>query len=128
MLTFGIKVNKDLSYFPHIRVATIVHSLTSTTYSSVMSSERVTDLFKLRVSKSNNEGINTNLQNTNVEHKNDVHLNEKQNEETVLKEGELFHPPKDYVFPKIRIGARDRLCQQHWFKNVLWLHYDERYI
>ena len=85
-----------------------------------MSSERVTDLFRLRVSKSNNEGINTNLQNTSVEHKNDVHLNEKQNEETVLKEGELF--------PKIRIRARDRLCQQHWFKNVLWLHYDERYI
>ena len=79
MLTFGIKVNKDLSYFPHIRVATIVHSVTSKTYSSIMSSERVTDLFKLRVSKSNNEGMNTNLQNISVEQEIDVHLNEKQN-------------------------------------------------
>ena len=76
MLTFVIKVNKDLSYFPHIRVDTIVHSLTSTTYSSIMSSKRATDIFKPKVSKSN-ERMNTNLQNASVEQENDAHLNEK---------------------------------------------------
>ena len=99
MLTFGIKVNKDLPNFPHIRVDTSVHSLTSTTYSSIRSSKRVTD-----------EGMNTNLQNASVEQENDAHLNEIQNEETVLKEGGLFHPPEHYFFPKIRIGTRNRSC------------------
>ena len=66
MLTFGIKVNKAfLSYFPLMTVATIFHSLTSTTYSSNMSSKRVTDFFKPKVSKSS-EGVNTNLQNAIV--------------------------------------------------------------
>ena len=96
-----------------MRVDTIVHSLISTTYSSNMSSKRVTA----------NEGVNTDLQNAS-----DPHLNKKQNEETVLKEGEFFHPPKHYVFPKTRIADRDRSCQQHWFKDFPWLHYDERYI
>ena len=99
MLTFGIKVNKDLPNFPHIRVDTSVHSPTSTTYSSIRSSKRVTD-----------EGMNTNLQNASVEQENDAHLNEIQNEETVLKEGGLFHPPEHYFFPKIRIGTRNRSC------------------
>ena len=92
-----------------------------------MSSKRVTDFFKPKVSKSN-EGVNTNLQNTSVEQENDPHLNEKENEETVLKEGELLHPPKHYIFPKTRIGARERSCLQHWFKDFPWLHYDKRYI
>ena len=35
-----------------------------------------------------------------VEQENDPHLNEKQNEETVLKEGKLFHVPNHYIFPK----------------------------
>ena len=48
--------------------------------------------------------MNTNLQNARVEQENDPHLNEKQNEVTVLKEGELFHPPQ-HVFPKTRIGT-----------------------
>ena len=109
MLTFGIKVNEDLSYFPHT-FDTIVRSLTSTTYSSIMSSKGVTNFFNPKVSKSN-EGINTNLQNVSVEEVNDKHLNEKQNEKTVLKEGELFYPPKHYVFLKIKIGAQDRSCQ-----------------
>ena len=99
MLTFGIKVNKDLPNFRHIRVDTSVHSPTSTTYSSIMSSKRVTD-----------EGTNTNLQNASVEQENDAHLNEIQNEEIVLKEGRLFHPPEHYFFPKIRIGTRNRSC------------------
>ena len=89
-----------------------------------MSSKRVTDFLKSKVSKAN-EGVNTNHQNASVEQENNPHLNEKKNEETVLKEGELFHPPKHYIFPKTRIGARDQSCQQHWFT---WLHYDERYI
>ena len=94
MLTFGIKVNKRLlSYFPHKRVDTIVHSLSSTTYSSNMSSERVMGFFKPKVSISN-EGVNTNLQKASVEQENDPHLNKKQIEEAILKEGELFHPPK----------------------------------
>ena len=92
-----------------MRVATIFHSLTSTTYSSNMGSKRVTDFFKPKVSKSS-ERVNTNLQNASVEQENDPHLNEKQNEETVLKEGELFHPPKHYIFPKTRIADQDRSC------------------
>ena len=63
-----------------------------------------------------------------MEQENDPHLNEKQNEETVFKEGKLFHVPNHYVFPKKRIVARDRLYQQHCFKDFPWLHYDERYI
>ena len=78
MLTFGIKVNKAfLSYFPHMRVDTIFHSLTSTTYSSNMSGKRVTDFFKPNVSKSS-EGVNTNPQDASVEQENDPNLNEKQ--------------------------------------------------
>ena len=71
MLIFCIKVNKDLPYFPHIRVDTIVHSLTSATSSSIMSSKRVTDFFKPKVSKSN-EVMNTNLQNAGVKQENDA--------------------------------------------------------
>ena len=83
---------KFISAFPHMRVDTIFHSLTSTTYSSNMNSKRVTDFFSRKVSKSSEE-VNTNLQNATVELENDQQLNEKQNEETVLKEGELFYPP-----------------------------------
>ena len=81
-----------ISVFPHMRVDTIFHSLTSTTYSSNMNSKRVINFFNRKVSKSSEE-VNTNLQNAIMELENDQQLNEKQNEETVLKEGELFHPP-----------------------------------
>ena len=74
-----------------------------------MSSKRATGFFKPKASKSN-KGMNTNLQNASVEQENDAHLNEIQNEETVLKEGRLFHPPEHYFFPKIRIGTRNRSC------------------
>ena len=91
-----------------------------------MSCKRVTQFFKPTLSKTNEE-VNTNPK--NVEEENDSPLNKKQDEETdVLKEGEPFHPPKAYVFPKTRIGDRDRSCQQHWFNDFPWLHYDERYI
>ena len=63
-----------------------------------MSSKRVTDFFQPKVSKYN-ERVNTNLQNVSMEQENDPRLNENQNEEAALKEGELFHPPKHYVFP-----------------------------
>ena len=89
-----------------MRVDTIVRSLTSTIYSSNTSNKKVTDFFKPKVSKSH-EGMSTNLQNASVEQDNDSLLNEKQNEETVLKEGKLFHPPKHEAFPKTGIGARD---------------------
>ena len=56
------------------------------------------DVFSQKVSKSN-KGVNTNLQKASVEQENDLYLNEKQNEETVLKEGKLFHSPKHCVFP-----------------------------
>ena len=68
-----------------MRVDTIFHSLTSTTYSNNMSSKRVTDFFKPKVSKSS-EGVTTNLQNASVKQENDQHLNEKQNEESIIKE------------------------------------------
>ena len=78
-------------------------TILSTTYSSNMSSKRVTDSFKLKVSKCSEE-VNKNLQNARVEQENDPHFNEKQNEETVLKESELFHSPKHHAFPKTRTG------------------------
>ena len=37
-----------------------------------------------------------------------------------------FHPPTDYVFPKLRSGDILRLCQEHWFKTFPWLHYNEK--
>ena len=87
----------------------------------------MTDFSKPKVSKSYEE-VNANLQNANVEQENDPHLNEKQNEDFVLKQGELFYLPKQYVFPKTKIENRNRSCQQHWFKVFPWLRYDERYI
>ena len=87
-------------------------TILSTTYSSNMSSKRVTDSFKLKVSKCSEE-VNKNLQNARVEQENDPHFNEKQNEETVLKESELFHSPKHHAFPKTRTG-----CQYHCVSNI----------
>ena len=84
----------------------------STTYSSNMSSKRVTDSFKLKVSKCSEE-VNKNLQNARVEQENDPHFNEKQNEETVLKESGLFHSPKHHAFPKTRTGY-----QYHCVSNI----------
>ena len=43
-----------------------------------------------------------------MEQENDSYLNEKQNEVSARKEGELFHPPKNYVLQKTRIEARDQ--------------------
>ena len=63
-----------------------------------------------------------------MEQENDSYLNEKQNQVSARKEGELFHPPKNYVLQKTRIEARDQLCQQHWFEDFPWIHYDERYM
>ena len=71
MLIFCCRVNKDLIYFPLIRVDSILHSLTSATSSSIMSSKRVRDFFKPKVSRSN-EGMNTNLLNAGVEQENDA--------------------------------------------------------
>ncbi|MEM6831947.1 MAG: DUF4371 domain-containing protein [Bacteroidota bacterium] len=35
-----------------------------------------------------------------------------------------YHPPKDFIFPKSKFGARSRSCQHKWFKTYQWLHYD----
>ena len=36
-----------------------------------------------------------------------------------------YHPPKEFIFPKTKIGSRNRSCGQHkWFNDYLWLHYD----
>lgn len=86
-----------------MRVDTIFHALT-TIYSRNMSDKRVILSFQLNLSKSV-EGVNTNLQNASVEQRNDPRLNEKLNEETILKEIELFYPPKNYVFAKRRVGT-----------------------
>ena len=87
-------------------------TILSTTCSSNMSSKRVTDSFKLKVSKCSEE-VNKNLQNARAEQENDPHFNEKQNEETVLKESELFHSPKHHAFPKTRTGY-----QYHCVSNI----------
>ena len=52
-------------------------------------------------------------------------LNEVQQEETIHIENQLFHPPKHYVIPKTKIGARDRSCHHNWFKDFPWLHYEK---
>ena len=93
-------------------------TILSTTYSSNMSSKRVTNSFKLKVSKCSEE-VNKNLQNARVEQENDPHFNEKQNEETVLKESELFHSPKHHAFPKTRTGY-----QYHCISNIGSKNYD----
>lgn len=94
-------------------------TILSTTYSSNMSSKRVTNFFKLKVSKCSEE-VNKNLQNARVEQENDPHFNEKQNEETVLKESELFHSPKHHAFPKTRTGY-----QYHCVSNIGSKIYDD---
>ena len=94
-------------------------TILSTTCSSNMSSKRVTDSFKLKVSKCSEE-VNKNLQNARVEQENDPHFNEKQNEETVLKESELFHSPKHHAFPKTRTGY-----QYHCVSNIGSKIYDD---
>ena len=35
-----------------------------------------------------------------------------------------FRPPKSYVFPKTKVGERNRSCQHQWFEKFPWLHYD----
>ena len=37
-----------------------------------------------------------------------------------------FHPTTDYVFPKSKSEDRLRPCLADWFKNLPWLHYDEK--
>lgn len=39
--------------------------------------------------------------------------------------GEIpFRPHKSFVFPKTKIGERNRSCQHQWFEKFPWLHYD----
>ena len=39
--------------------------------------------------------------------------------------GEIpFRPPKSFVFPKTKVGDRNRSCQHQWFEKFPWLHYD----
>ena len=28
-----------------------------------------------------------------------------------------YHPPKDFIFPKSKFGARNRSCQHKWFET-----------
>ena len=36
-----------------------------------------------------------------------------------------YHLPKEFIFPKTKIGSRNRSCGQHkWFNDYPWLHYD----
>ena len=36
-----------------------------------------------------------------------------------------YHPPKEFIFPKTKIGSRNRSCgQRKWFNDYPWLHYD----
>ena len=35
-----------------------------------------------------------------------------------------FHPPKTYVFPKTKIGSRERPFHAHWCEDYPWLHYN----
>jgi len=35
-----------------------------------------------------------------------------------------FHPPKTYVFPKTKIGSRERSFHAHWCEDYPWLHYN----
>ena len=38
---------------------------------------------------------------------------------------EKHYPPKEFIFPKTKIGSRNRSCGQHkWFNDYPWLHYD----
>ena len=88
------------------------------------SSKRVTDFFK-RKEPGSREEVNSNLQ--TVEQAKQPKLNDKQDKEIVINE--IFQPPKNYKFPKTKMGTRDRSCQQHWFDDFPWLHYDdERYL
>ena len=89
------------------------------------SSKRVTDFFKRKEPESRKE-VNSNLQ--TVEQTKQPKLNDKQEEEIVINDGEIFQPPRNYKFPKTKIGTRDRSCQQHLFDDFPWLHYDERYL
>ena len=34
-----------------------------------------------------------------------------------------FHPPKTYVFPKTKIGSRERSFHVHWCEDYPWLLY-----
>ena len=35
-----------------------------------------------------------------------------------------YHPPKDFTFPKMKLGSRNSSFQQSWFDTYPWLHYD----
>ena len=61
-----------------------------------------------------------------AENEGDPSSDGEKNEETVIEEGEHFHPSKDFKFPKSKQGTRERSCQKNWFNDFPWLHYDKR--
>ena len=50
----------------------------------------------------------------------------KESHNLKINEDKPFHPPNDYVFPKMKSENRLRSCQAHWFKQFPWLHFDKK--
>jgi len=89
--------------------------------------KRVTDFFKPKESISSKTANNIPNIIVNERHPKETCSNsEIEKQQTV---GEVhFHPSKNYKFPKSKQGTRERSCQQHWFNDFPWLHYDERLV
>ena len=53
-------------------------------------------------------------------------VNNVNNKETVQNVNKFnhFRPGKSFQFPKSTFGKRGRRCQQQWFEDFKWLHYD----
>ena len=90
-----------------------------------MNKRRVTDFFQ-PIQKSVNEVKDDEPRKENT---NSTFIQQQSNSQqtTELLLDKPFHPTKDFIFPKTKIGNRDRACQHQWFENFPWLHYDERY-
>ena len=35
-----------------------------------------------------------------------------------------YRPSKSFIFPKTKVGERNRSCQHQWFEQFPWMHYD----
>ena len=62
----------------------------------------------------------------NVNNNDETVQNVNNNDETVqnVNKDNLFHSGKSFQFAKSAFGKRERRCQQQWFEDFKWLHYD----
>ena len=86
-----------------------------------MSGKKITEFLKSKERKSNSTTIILQVHNEEIQDSGSSTQEDRHNFY------EQFRPPKNFNFPKRKIGQREHSCHYHWFKKYKWLHYEERY-